>query len=56
MLYQKDGAHWQLKAELTIIKLAVEKYLQNFDPNRLISHSFKAEKNQILTAIIFIIK
>lgn len=56
MLYQKDGAHWQLKAELTIIKLAVEKYLQNFNPNQLISHSFKAEKNQTLTAIIFIIK
>lgn len=56
VLYQKNGAHWQLKAELNIIKNSVEKYVQNFMAENLINHSFKAEKNPTLTDVIFIIK
>ncbi len=56
LLYQKNGQHWQLKAELNLIKLAVEKYVKNFKAENLINYSFEGEKNQTLTDVIFIIK
>jgi len=56
VLYQKDGQHWQLKAELNLIKNHVEKYLKNFKADNLISHSFKTEKKPTLTDVIFVTK
>lgn len=56
VLYQKNGAHWQLKADLKRIKYHVEKYLTNFMADRLINLSFKTENKPILTDIIFVIK
>lgn len=56
VLYQKDGQHWRLKAELNLIKLAVETYIKNFKVENLISYSFEAEKNLTLTDVIFIIE
>lgn len=56
VLYQKNGDHWQLKAELNLIKKYVEKYVQNFKVENLINHSFKASENTTLTDVIFIIK
>jgi len=56
VLYQKDGKHWQLKAELNLIKNNVEKYVKNFMADNLICHNFKAEKDRTLTDIIFVIK
>ncbi len=56
VLYQKDGAHWQLKANLNLIKSHVEKYLQNFMADNLISHSFKTENKPTLTDVIFVVK
>jgi len=56
VLYQKDAQHWQLKAELNLIKNHIEKYVKNFKADNLICHSFKAEKTSTFTDVIFIIK
>jgi len=56
VLYQKDGAHWQLKANLNLIKNHVDKYLVNFMADSLINLSFKSEKKPTLTAVIFVTK
>jgi hypothetical protein len=56
VLYKKDGAHWQLKADLNLIKNHVEKYLQNFMVGNLINHSFKTENKPTLTDVIFVVK
>jgi len=56
VLYQKEGAHWQLKANLNLIKSHVEKYLANFKADSLINLSFKSENKPTLTAIIFVTK
>jgi len=56
ILYQKEGAHWQLKANLKLIKYHVEKFLTNFMAENLIKLSFKSESKPTLTAIIFVSK
>lgn len=56
VMYQQDGHHWQLKAELKLINSEVEKYLQNFKTDNLINLSFKTEKEPTLTDVIFITK
>jgi len=56
VLYQKDGEHWRLKADLKLIKNHVEKYLANFMADTLINLSFKSEKKPTLTAVIFVTK
>jgi len=56
VLYNKDGQHWQLKAELNLIKKNIEKYIKNFMADNLICHSFKTEKDSTLTDVIFVIK
>ena len=56
ILYQKEGAHWQLKANLKLIKCHVEKFLTNFMAENLIKLSFKSESKPTLTAIIFVSK
>lgn len=41
ILYDKNGEHWKLKAEILWLKELVEKYVSNFDQNRLISLKLK---------------
>ena len=43
IVYNEDGQHWKLKAELGLLKKEIEKYLANFNPNQL--HSFNFDKN-----------
>ncbi|MCC5944116.1 MAG: hypothetical protein JJT94_04225 [Bernardetiaceae bacterium] len=42
VVYHNAGAHWKLKAELTLIQTAVTAYLSNFDKNKLHSFDFEA--------------
>lgn len=56
VMYQKDGAHWMLKANLKLIKIEIENYLQNFKADNLINLSFKTEKDPTLTDVIFVTK
>lgn len=46
ILYNSDGEHWKLKAEILWLKGLIEKYVSNFDPNRLISLKLK---NDLIT-------
>lgn len=56
VMFQQDGQHWQLKADLKLINIEVENYLQNFKVDNLINLSFKTEKEPTLTAVIFVTK
>ncbi|MEZ4857318.1 MAG: hypothetical protein R2781_00735 [Flavobacteriaceae bacterium] len=53
VVYDAKGFHWKLKAELSLIKKEIEKYLANFQTNQL--HSFNFDKNhKSLSDIIFV--
>lgn len=43
VVYNQNGNHWKLKAELWLIKMNVEKYILNFDENQLYSFSIRGE-------------
>lgn len=49
----KEQKHWKLKSEISLIKNAIQNYLNTFNKNNLIMYS--KEKN-ILSDVIFIIK
>lgn len=46
IFYNSYGDHWKLKAEIFWLKELIEKYISNFDPNRLISLKLK---NDLIT-------
>jgi hypothetical protein len=53
VVYDAQGFHWKLKAQLSLIKKEIEKYLANFHPNQL--HSFNFDKNhKTLSDIIWV--
>lgn len=53
VVYDTNGLHWKLKAQLSRIKQEIEKYLLNFRPNQL--HSFNFDNNhKTLSDIIWI--
>lgn|SRR5690554_309562 len=52
IVYDSEGNHWKMKAELQLIKHAVENYLQNFETSQL--HSITFDGNQIASDIIWI--
>ncbi len=52
IVYDPKGNHWKMKAELNLIKDAVENYLQNFDASMLYSITF--DDHQIESDIIWI--
>ena len=53
VLYNFQGAHWRLRAELGLIRGQVETYVRNFDPARLITLQL-TEDHTALTDIIWI--
>ena len=40
VVYSKSGEHWKLKAEISLLRGAIEKYVSGFDKEHLISLSF----------------
>lgn len=55
VVFEEQGAHWKLKADLFLLKTEIEKYVSNFNPNKLHSLTF-ADNSQALSAIIWVTK
>ncbi|PVW15120.1 hypothetical protein [Marixanthomonas spongiae] len=53
VVFDKNGEHWKLKANLSLLKAEIEKYVSNFNPNKLHSLTF-ADNSQALSAIIWV--
>ncbi|MGV6828248.1 MAG: hypothetical protein ACWA45_02475 [Flavobacteriales bacterium] len=52
---QQNGEHWKLKSEIKLIKVEIEKYIQNFKPSQLQKFIFTPQ-TQTLSDIIWLIK
>jgi len=55
VLYNNNGEHWQLKADLTTMKGLIEGYVNNFDKNKLLKFTF-IENEITLSDIIWFVK
>jgi hypothetical protein len=55
VVYAKNGEHWKLKAEISVLKKAIEKYVASFKPEQLHSFSFVGEQTT-LSDIIWVSK
>lgn len=55
VVYAKNGEHWKLKAEILLLKKAIERYVASFKPEQLYSFTF-VEKHSTLSDIIWISK
>jgi len=55
VVFDRNGEHWKLKAEILLLKTAIQKYVALFKPEQL--HSFKfAEGQTTLSDIIWVSK
>ncbi len=54
VVYDKNGHHWKLKANLLLLKTEIEKYVSNFNPSKLHSLTF-TDNSQALSDIIWVI-
>lgn len=45
VVYAENGDHWKLKGEISLIKIAIEKYVESYSRKHL--HSFTFVENQI---------
>ncbi len=55
IVYSKDGKHWKVKSEITLLAGIIEDYVKNFDKDKLLK--FTLEDNLIaLSDIIWLIK
>ena len=52
VVYDINGAHWKLKAELSLLKTTVEKFVGDFSPEQL--HSFSIGKRKFLSDVIWV--
>ncbi|HNP66376.1 MAG TPA: hypothetical protein PKH16_00595 [Aequorivita sp.] len=55
VVYAENGEHWKLKAEIGLLKNAIQKYIATFRPEQLQSFTFVAGQ-QTLTDIIWVSK
>lgn len=55
VVYAKNGEHWKLKAEIAMLKKAIQKYVASFKPERLHSFTF-ADGQQTMSDIIWVSK
>ncbi len=44
VVYDQNGAHWKLKAELSLLKVTIEKFVADFRPEQLYSFSIGGRK------------
>jgi len=54
ILFNKNGEHWKLKAEIMLLKEHIDKYVKNFNKQKLTSIDFG--KDKILSDLIWIAK
>lgn len=55
IVFDKKGEHWKLKAEITLLKNAIQKYVSSFRPEQLHSFTF-ADGQTTLSDIIWVSK
>tara|TARA_R100000353_G_scaffold18871_1_gene17380 strand:- start:44846 stop:45523 length:678 start_codon:yes stop_codon:yes gene_type:complete len=55
VVYAQNGEHWKLKAEISLLKKAIEKYVKTFRREQLHSFTF-ADDQKTLSDIIWVIK
>ncbi len=55
VLYNQNGEHWKLKAEISWLKDRIEKYMEGFNPHYLLKFKFEKE-HYTLSDIIWAIK
>lgn len=53
VLYSSDGEHWKLKAEITLLKERIEKYIEGFNPHYLKKFSFEQDQ-QTLSDVVWV--
>jgi hypothetical protein len=44
IVYAEGGEHWKLKAEISLIKMVIEDYVANFDPQKMLKFEFQPGK------------
>ncbi len=55
VVYDKNGEHWKIKCELSLLQYAIEKYISNFNPKQLQTFTFTPQ-NQTLSDLIWVIE
>lgn len=55
VVYQENGEHWKLKAEIQFLKIEIEKYVANFEASQLQKFIFTPQ-TKTLSDIIWVIK
>ncbi|MBT0607173.1 hypothetical protein [Aequorivita echinoideorum] len=55
VVFDKNGAHWKLKAEIGLLKNAIEAYVSNFKMEQLEQFNF-TEETQTVSDVIFVNK
>lgn len=55
VVYAENGEHWKLKAEITLLKKSIEKYVASFKPEQLYSFTF-VDDHTTLSDIIWVSK
>lgn len=54
VVYDKNGEHWKLKADISLLKKAIENYLSNYKPEQL--HCFTFANTPVYSDIIWVTK
>lgn len=55
VVYANNGEHWKLKAEISLLKKSIQKYVSSFKPEQLHSFTF-ADGQKTLSDIIWVSK
>ncbi len=55
VVFERNGEHWKLKAEISLLKKAIKKYVESFRPEQLHSFTF-ADGQTTLSDIIWVSK
>jgi hypothetical protein len=55
IVYAENGEHWKLKAEISMLKIAIEKYLAGFKSEQLHSFTF-VEGQTTLSDVIWVLR
>lgn len=53
VVYDKNGKHWKLKAEIGLLRSAITNYILNFDPEQLHSVTFTGNQKALSDIIWF---
>ncbi len=53
MVFERNGEHWKLKAEISLLKKAIQKYVSSFKSEQLHSFTF-ADGQTTLSDIIWV--